>query len=33
MDMDIFWFALGVLVVAFTLFYIKQSTVMDEDEE
>jgi hypothetical protein len=31
--MDILWFALGIVVVAFTLFFIKRSADMDESSE
>lgn len=33
MDMDIFWFGLGILVVAFTLFFVKRAADMDEGEK
>jgi len=29
--MDIFWFALGIVVVAGVLFFVKRSSEMDED--
>lgn len=28
--MDIIWFGLGIVVVAFTLFFIKRAAEMDE---